>query len=708
MSQSCFQTLLARVLDSCIQPVNSNCLTNYTSVVEQIMTILPMCNSFRNAISSAASSDELQGKIWRLVKFTIVDELSTCHTYTASLHQQMISAVIALLLTLAVTTQPSEPAFPAELATALVNKQRQLPRIVSQCSHTMAAIKPTVVSLFQQKSTQITGQHLQDWRERLNSEIETQGSFQRDSILRSVAQICQDLESRCDTVEEPLRREKKKVQELEQHVIELNEKMASFEVRAADDLYHSEGLEDEKNSLTKERDDLLARLESLQAEFVDAVRNADETLTRVQEDFHAKELELQSTILARNNTIHTYEKDVEAQAEMVKNLEHDLTQAQDEQTSLSELVETLQHQLGDIEKKLVSEVEAGRTQSEEITQLNNMKVELELQLQGTEADLETITMQLNELQVTHRELVQASEDAYRDLENKYDRDMQAATAQAENNQVDFDFKLQEALHRGQGIEAAHNETQRNLQKLQASIPLLEEKIKELTGFCSEQEEELDELRTLRRNVLASVNFAAQPTLAKRSASRGQTNAAEVQTYGAPREHRRRKSAIQTMVSEQQDSRSTQDATNVAAENFINTSFASSDSYSSRNGSTPKRPKPRPSSKVPAMHTPHTRKLMSGSQSVSKRLSPIKRSVLRQMSPNRRHTTVGFAAADNDEEHSRVLRSGRKRRSSLQEVEEAETDFEMEDFLADTPLTPGNFVAGTGRIPDDDDVTATEL
>jgi predicted nucleic acid-binding Zn-ribbon protein len=706
MSHSCVQLLLARVLDSCIQSVDTHSLANYTSLVEQIMTVLPRCDFFRNAILSAASSGELQGKIWKLVQFTIEEEHTTCHTFTVSLRQQMISATTALLLTLAVTTQPSGPALPAELATALIHKQRQLPQIKSQCSHEMAAIKPAVVSLFQQKSTQHTGQHLQDWRERLNSEIETHGSFQRDSIVRSVAQICQDLETRCDTVEEPLRHEKKKVQVLEQHVVELNERIVSLEVQATDDRFYSEGLEEEKNSLTKERDNFFARLNSLQAELTDAVRNADETLTRVREDFNAKELELQSTILACNDTIHTYQKDAEAQAETVKNLEHDLTQAQDEQNSLSEEIETLQYQLGDVEKKLGSELEAGRTQAEDITKLNNMKVELELQLQGTEADLEIVTIQLNELQVTHRELVQSSEDAYRDLGHKYTRDMEAATAQAQNDRVDFDLKLQEALHRGQQAENACKETQQDLQELQASIPPLEERIQELTEFCSEQEEELDELRTLRKNVLASMNLVSQPTLAKRSTSRCQTDAAGVQAHGAPREHRRRKSAIQAADSVPQDTRDAHGATNMDMENATNASFASSDPYSSQNGSTPKRPKPRPSFKVPAMHTPNTRKSMFGSRSVSKKLSPIKRSALRQMSPNRRHTTVGFAAPGSDEGNSSVLRSGRKRRVSLQEVEEAETDFEMEDFLAGTPLTPGNFVAGTGRIPDDE--TATEL
>jgi predicted nucleic acid-binding Zn-ribbon protein len=568
----------------------------------------------------------------------------------------------------------------------------------------MATTKPAVISLFQQKNTPYTGQHLQDWRERLHSEIETHGSFQRDSILRSVAQICQDLETRCNTVEEPLRRERQKTQELEQHVVRLNERITSLEVQAADDRFHSEGLEDEKNSISEERDGLCVKLNHLQVEFDEANRNADETLKRAQEDFNAKELELQSTILDCEETIHTYESNSEAQIRAMRDLEHDLAQAQDERASLGERLETLQHQLGDAEKKLESELEHRRTQSEEIRRYNNRNIELELQLQGTEAELDVITTKLSELQVSHQELVHSSEDAYKDLENKYSHDMEAVVAQAEEDREKWDTKLQEALQYGERAEDAHTETRRDFEKLQALVPPLEERIQELVEFCSEQEEELEELRILRKNVLA---LTFQPA-AIRSASRGPTDADDPRTHRVPRvprEHRRRKSALQDPSAAPKGSKSTQGAASTPMENAANASFTSSDSHSSQNGSTPKRLRPQQSSKVPAMHTPLNQKPLFGSRSTSKKLSPIKRSALRQLSPNRRRTTAGFAAPEDEEEQPSVLRSGRKRRGSLQEVEE---DFEMEDFLAGTLLTPGNFVSGTGRIPDDDEATTTEL
>jgi len=79
-----------------------------------------------------------------------------------------------------------------------------------------------------------------------------------------------------------------------------------------------------------------------------------------------------------------------------------------------------------------------------------------------------------------------------------------------------------------------------------------------------------------------------------------------------------------------------------------------------------------------------------------------------MSPNRRHTTVGFTIAENEDgNHAHENASTRKRRGSLQDIEQAELDMDN-NLLAGTPMTPGNFMAGTGRVPGDEDDITVEL
>ena len=47
-----------------------------------------------------------------------------------------------------------------------------------------------------------------------------------------------------------------------------------------------------------------------------------------------------------------------------------------------------------------------------------------------------------------------------------------------------------------------------------------------------------------------------------------------------------------------------------------------------------------------------------------------------------------------------------RLGSHPDIEQADVDMD-DEFMAGTPLTPG-FMAGTGRVPDEDDASTTEL
>ncbi|KAF2132227.1 hypothetical protein P153DRAFT_383117 [Dothidotthia symphoricarpi CBS 119687] len=701
LQENSVRTLLYGILNACISAPTSHQLSNFITLIDGLTTALRSCALLRSKMLLAISSNNLQEKLWSFIHDRSVKESSTCRTNAASLHREVVSATIASLLTLVLTMGPTELSVPHVLVAALIKKQRELPYVSSQCSHILATAPPSI-SLFQQECTQFTGQHLQDWRDRLKSELESQNFYQRDSVVRSVAQICQDLETRCNTVEEPLRREQERSKELEQQISQLKEQVSSLKSQADDDRYHLEGLEDEKLIMAEEKNRVATKLDELKVEFAEADRAVQETLRTVQEEFHAKELDFRSATFKHEENIRAGANEIEALNGSVSQLRRTLEENKAKQDALHEQHQDLQSRFDESESQLDSERETVFRQSEEIKRLKNQNTDIDNQLLSTETELEVITGRLSDLQVSHQELVQSSEEVLRELEVKYTDDMDAAAAKAEDQSAKLNNELQIALHKGREAKEAYDEVRREFQLLQNSVPPLEAKLQELTEFCTEQEEELEELRTLRRNVLKSFGLATPNPLAIRSAARPQTETNDPQTPRAPREHRRRKSAIQTQDVMPKATGSTQGPPNTTMENVAD---ASSDSHGSQNGPTPKRPKPRPSFKVPAMHTPYTQKPILNSRSLSKKLSPSKRSALRQLSPNRRHTTVGFAASENEEEYQYdETTSARKRRGSLQQP-----DFDMDDFLAGTPLmTPGRFETGTGRVPDEDDVTTTEL
>ncbi|KAJ4992727.1 hypothetical protein SVAN01_01773 [Stagonosporopsis vannaccii] len=706
MQHDLIEALLSEIIEACVAKSAPRSLQNLVILVDTLSVTSSSCAPLRFKLLSALSSPTLQDKAWNLIRKDAAFLEAGCRTYAASLHREAIAGTISLILSLVISSRSAEPILPQPLAAALITKQRKLSQVSGQCFHATSTSSGHPISLFQQESTPFTGQHLQDWRDRLKSELESQNFYQRDSIIRSVAQICQDLETRCNTVEEPLRRERLKSQQLEQRIEELNEQVSSLESQAADDRFHLDGLEDEKMALADERDRISTRLDELRVQFEEANRGADEALRSAQEAFNMKELELRSTILNHEEQFRTREDEIKELNATLGQVRESLEHAEEEFRASCEQYDDLQTRFADTSRQLDDEREAKSRQFEEVLRLKGRAVNLEHQLQSAESELEAVTEQLGDLEVGHQELKQSSEDALREMEVRYKTDLEAAATRENAECNKLHIKLSDVVQSSRQLKHEYDKATKELDALQITLSTLEIKAQELDMLCGEQEEELEELRALRRNVLASMGLATQNSITHRSASRSQKDGLIPETPRGPREHRRRKSALQTQDSAPKATATGQNLTDTVQEKVTEASAVVS-GHESQDGSTPKRQKPRPSFKEPTMQTPLEQRPILASCSTSKRLSPVKRSALRQMSPNRRHTTVGFALSETDSSsQAQEAGSATNRRESHRGP--SQEDFDMDDFLAGTPLTPGAFASGTGRVPEDDASITTEL
>ncbi|CAO2657262.1 Nn.00g033880.m01.CDS01 [Neocucurbitaria sp. VM-36] len=699
MKEGTFQALLIDILEACVLAPSPQRLCNLVILVDELNAGICTSEPLRTKMRLSLRSDVVQGKMWSLIETVTMSQGASCHTYATSIYRKLLSATIALLLTIVPVAYTDEPALPPALVIGLIKKQRQFSITAHECSHHSHTVDHPSISLFQQECTPYTGQHLQDWRHRLDSELESQSFYQRESIIRSVAQICRDLETRCNTVEEPLRREQEKSTKLEQRMVGLLDQISLLEAQAIDDRLHLDGLEEERLTMADEKEKITVKLEELKVEFAEASRSAEDTLREAKAEFDANKMGYQSTMLRNEETIEAQNREI---AELNATLSQ-LREGRDrDYCSLNERHEHLQRQLSELEQKWADERENTSRQADQITRLEQQQFDLVSQLQGTEAELEDITGQFSNLQVTYQELIESSDKALRDQEAQYISSKAAAAAKADKERIELNDELQIALEENRQIKDAYDETQREFQHL------VQTKMKDLSNRCSEQEEELGELRTFRQNILASITPTTTNPLAIRSASRAPSKAADSATPRAPaQERRRRKSAMPQNIASTTTTEP-ESCTNTMLENMADASFASFDSrFSQDGGSSPKRPKPRPSFKVPTMHNSYTPKPVVKSKSISRHPSSSKRSALIQMSPNRRHTSVEFTVAENEEKHqSTETHPVSMRRRSLQATERS--DLDMEDFLAGTPLTPGDFISGTGRAPEEDDITTTEL
>ena len=656
--------------------------------------------SLQLKMSSAFSSETLQKKLCNFVQAIPVLEDTGCHTYTVTLHRKLISTTIASLLTLSFAGQVGKHTLPYGMVVALINKQRDFPSFQHNCSHYSNSRDRNLISLFEQGSTPYTGEHLQDWKNRLKSELDGQGGYQRDLIMRSVAQICQDLDTRCNTVEEPLRQERERSKELEQRLAQLNEQISCLETEKIDDRFHLEGIEYDKEKITREKEVLAESFGKLKLYFAEAKRNEAETLRTMQEDIHAKEMELQSTILRYEESACSRERELESLKGTLSQLKEDQKQQDQDQLILNEQFEQLQARLKETEYQLEGERGRTCTQAEALTQLETRFHDLEIQLQTTETDLEITNRKLGDLEVSHQELIHTSEEVLRETVVKYENETNFKVAQAEEERNVLNDQLQKAIETGRQLKDVYETTRRDLQVVRGSVPPLETEIQKLKDLCSEQEDELEELRTLRKNVLASMGLASQNPLPIRSSPQSSSDAMSSATSRKPREHRRRKSAFIVHDAATKVAIGSERTTETACDDSSNRSLALPEPLcSDGSGTIPKRLKGCQSFKVPEMRTSYMQKPVLDSRFPSKKLSPKKRTALRPISPNCRHTSVGFVTSVIDEEHQDVgTQSLRKRRGSFEDIEKSICD--LDDFLVGTPGSR-NFLPGTGKAPDEE-------
>jgi predicted nucleic acid-binding Zn-ribbon protein len=738
MQERTISALLLTILKASISPTSVREVATMQAVVTELTTVFPECPQLRSNVVAALSSEDLQSTIQRFLHVDVegpeYSGAQVCKPFAAAMHRALVSATISLILASLLGFGSVARSLPESLGLTLLKKHEQLPFIPDRCDHTAAVRSIPSVSLFQQECTPLSGVHLQDWRERLESELQNQSYYARDSVVRSVLQICHDLESRCQTVEEPLRQEKEKSNRLEGELCELRERLAAVELKRWEDGEHLAALDSENEKLEQEKEHLSEMLARLRQDFDNANTKADETLREAREQYRTAEVQLRSTVLAREDEIRLRKQEiqelhaavascgdevgrtklvVEAQQQNIQAYKQEIQQLHTAKQALSDNYDESRERLGvlnlkhddlrvelaDTTRLIELEREKTAASTSEIDELKSKDRELKTHLQDTKSELTNVVKRLEDAQNRHQELAQSSAEALKDSKRQFDR--AKSKAAEEHNRLNAD--LQEALRNGRDVSEAYEEVQRQLAELQSAVPPLEAKIEELANVRLDQEEEIEGLRAWKSRVMDSMGFPPEPP--RRAALGPNTELGDPRT---PHQHRRRQSAIQMQTRDvaPKGPSAMQAISSTAIENVANASSTSSESHFSQSGSTPKRARPRHQFKVPSMHTPYNKKPLVTSKSVSRKLSPTKRSILRPISPNRRHTTVGFAIAEDEEEQELTQDLPmRKRRGSLQDAGQA--DFNMDEFVAGTPLTPGAFTSGTGRIVDEDG-SVTEL
>ncbi|KAL8673584.1 MAG: hypothetical protein Q9168_001982 [Polycauliona sp. 1 TL-2023] len=384
---------------------------------------------------------------------------------------------------------------------------------------------PTLVSLFEAGSTPCTSTQSDLWRHRIKNELVQNAEYQYQGVVRTMEDICQDLERRCNEVEAPLRDEQAKSASLYAELEKSKMQIAKLTSHTHEQSLILEGIEGEKSELLarmadmeQEQNEHSSRTEDLRQELDNAIQqHQDADRTHLEE---MRELELiQAAVIADKDEMleaqDRKDKDSKARTEQLEGevmdlrtqvsrcqdaigrLESTISEQQIKLSSANTLIGEKQDIMGRLENLLgCSSKEKSELQSEvgtsnglymvstntsQVTSLSDTCEELRADLEGRAATVESQVAELNGLRCRHEAESSAQSHKLAQLE-------QSNTAKVK--------ELHELLSK-QAEDTALTVQQRDSRVLQ-----LEEELGKLTGDLDDRDNELEEAQALNEQVVA--------------------------------------------------------------------------------------------------------------------------------------------------------------------------------------------------------------
>jgi len=288
-----------------------------------------------------------------------LDPLETDVAAVRQMQDRLGTSFCGLLLSSAIAAQQDEIQAPQVLISPLLNRHSHAPEATTNRAVVLRSSRR-----YNLLHDEITAPHTVDgldlsWRERLSSTMQGNARQQELNMLDSVAQICQELEKRCDNVEEPLRAERQNLRELEERHRELESAYGSLEARLMDRDLGLSALEAENREYqaqashaAEDHERLMQRVEEGNVRLRQASEQARADIAALHSTKQQVEMEHASTMACRQEELDASREDVRCLEQIVQEgksqIEHQsnlLAQQLDDKQRLEQVVGELQNNL---------------------------------------------------------------------------------------------------------------------------------------------------------------------------------------------------------------------------------------------------------------------------------------------------------------------------------------------------------------------------
>ena len=603
----------------------STVVSVYKSFFDHLKTASIQSPSMRTAMLRAVATPELAPVLTKILE----DDERRLVIHNPAL-VEVETSLISCFLNIAFQTPETSCGFPSALAIRFVERQSGFASTRYKAArHLVPRSKP--ISTLDHPSSQETPNLGNHWREGLAAELSRQAKTTYDASVRLMARACEELEARCESVEEPLRAEQTKNEQLKRDFEDLQARAGTREEEAQGLCIEVAALREQNAqadasiaAAAANADEDMRRIDRLEKQSKQREEDVSRELGEIRKEHERRELDLQTSIAChvekmdgQNDKIRSLEQVVHDEA---RTLQMEQQEARDREQSLSA-------SLSRLEDTIRSEQANSRRELEKSSRLEMQNSGLQERVKQLVSELDDSSAHCRELELGNEDLARNYKQKVQDMQDKHKQESLEAQqmALADCNELKQTIRdLEDNLEAAKRAYAEATELKDN------DIRELRRKVQKISKTCQQKDVELAEAQTVRSRLLQTLGMDNQippdASGAARSGKAATIPSAKQLGQAFPDEVWHHDGQLDD---DSESEHEPQSSTGSAAS-------------SSKSGPTPKRPKPRKPSafKVPAIRQPSLATAEQKDKRATAGRQPHGPLPLQERSPNKRPAKVG--------------------------------------------------------------------
>ena len=467
-----------------------------SSRVRRILLEAVGTSSFRETLQQIVAAPEPE-------LFSTYEQQTSCPWTMTKLRRAIQSDLCRLLLKTTLYNLSDNIPFDPRMDFILLDSMTLPPITASKCQMcSQTSADPSVTDSARQIAR--NPQHssvAREWQTRLKADLHHHAAQCHELVVARVAEVCQDLEARCESIEDPLQMEKKHSNDLQMRVNIAYMKCNDLEDQARERSLALEGLEAENNRLSHRSDRfeeqeqfMVSEIDRLKTELEQSRAATRQVSASATEAARLQELDKLACTTARDETIEHMRLEMKSQGQRIENLDAEISSFKTEAARLQEMLSQHKETIQGLE----SFAKAKTNENERMVERERCLSAHSASLEGQLDTLRSETMSVEEHRLGMIEDLKGIADQ---LRAKHKIDVEKRDREFQMQQEKFNQDLSTLQEEG---EEADRRAASSLAQQKNEIKRLESRLANLLKEQEERANEFHEARELSSRLMAIV------------------------------------------------------------------------------------------------------------------------------------------------------------------------------------------------------------